>query len=557
MQKIVLHPGGKRLILGISWFVFYSISGLTLHANTNLSVNPYTAYVALILGLSIFSFIIMQNQDFKNELSQFFSIQAGKEISKKYFVFPIIFLYTILFHYTFIVRPNLPLDLGQNVGSLHTGRYTLLGETIRQCSFVPIIRENLGQTIFSANIAEFWPYSLVEIRSFIHLMTLLAILSIASGAIRNIFPKISENIIVLALIIFFYGTYSLSFAFTLVNDSGNPLGFVGYADTIYGLFLVLVIVLIYHLRANFSFLVITGFFTLFMLQALVSAPQSLIIISFSLITVLVFRPSPGSRKGVGRPFLLAGVLSLIIWGGAIGMLKVDSSSMNTNIPGTISLEFGGLTDLISTETLSPGLPYLVGNMLSLSEISPKIIDLAKDAQSYVSDPQRFIWTLEQIVLSTLRVTFWPFLGLLLASVIVLRFAHRSRISEFNTPFLRDLVHFSLPLFSFGLAFSFFFSLPNRKWEMSRFLFPSLAFMMFLLVASIIFFLSSRRRSRLVLSVYAFLMIIPVVIYSEASVDQFFKRSSLIPVVQTDFGLIGFLQDPLILPCEAWENPPSV
>jgi hypothetical protein len=549
-QRILSSPGGVLVVFGTSWFIFYSLSSLSLFVSLNLKVEPFYSFLLVLTVVSLFVMPKVAESylnGFKWVLSVF---KLGLSKYKIFFVFPCIFLYVIVVHNTVILRPNLQDNLLQNVGTLHTGRYTYLGETIRACNFVPVVRENLGQTFFSSSLGNFWPYSLVEIRALIHFLSLMSLLLLFAGALKILQPSISRFRLFQSLLVIFLGAYSLSFAYTLVNDSGNPISLVGYADTLFGIFLVLFIPLVWHLRDRLPMKFI--FFTLLILilGGLLSSPQSLLLLLGCLPLLLIKKKSfTASRNDFAVNVVASLLLSTIVWHGSIGMLQVGGTKVNESIPGTMNLSVKKFSEVFSIENLSPGMPFLVGDMRTHSEIDPKIIDLAKNARRDLGDPQRLIWDLEQIILSSLRIIFWPCLGLTLSVLLTRR---KSLIDQtVNFRLLKTLIAFAVPIFGFGLMASFFFAPGNAKWEMSRFLFPSLVLMSTLLVASLNAIHEVFVQSRKLIVILSWLLITPTIFFTSTALSQFVNRGLSIPVVTTDLGPIGFFEQPLQVPCVSW------
>jgi hypothetical protein len=468
---------------------------------------------------------------------------------KLFLVFPALFIYAILIHNTIILRPDLSQNLGQNIGTLHTGRYTNIGEVIRVCNVIPIVRENLGQTVLAANLGDFWPYSLVEIRALIHFLTLMSLLLVIGGLLRVIQPTISSFRLFQSLLVLFLGTYSLSLAYTLVNDSGNPLAFVGYADTLFGIFLVVLFPLLSRFWSEFEMGYLLFLVTILFLTAYITSPQTLLIILASIPLLLIQK-----RKFiVSSKFAMICVASLfvstLIWQGSVGMLQRNSSDLNQAIPGTMNLSLKSYSDIFSTDNISPGLPYLVGDMKSHSEIDPKIIDLAKNAQRDFRDPQRLIWHVEQIFLSSLRVIFWPILGLFGAVFFCLRRIAPSQ--EFDSKLFRTFVQFSVPVLATGLLGSFILAPANSKWEMSRFLFPALVITSLLLVATLNIIESKWVATKFLVQGLCWALVFPALFFTSSSLHQFLDRDPRFPVVTTENGSIGFFEPPLKIPCQAW------
>jgi hypothetical protein len=547
----------KYFILGTTWFVFLAISSASGLAATYFKIVPFTSFALFDTSMVISAITALAiRRELRASFFDFISSFRNPILANLRFLFlPITFLYLILVQNTFMGKPSTDMDIFQNIGTLHSGRYAILGEIVRTCNFVPVVKENLGQTIFSANIGHAWGYSLVDILALSLICSLTALTMCLLGMIKMVKPSIKSKVLFYYLLIVLFGTYSLSLAATLVNDSGNPLAMVGYSDTLFGVFLILFLFTALQNRKNVASRYLYILLILLFAHAFISSPQILILVAVPLLFYVVKQVSKSERIKVGSLLATSLILAAVVWHGSLGMLRFSQEGLNIHIPGTKTVAISSGAKLISTENFSPGMPYLVGSMYHPAEVTPKIIDLAKDAQANRGDLQRLLWDFEQIALSSIRIIFWPLFGVF-ALFIILRKNRRYIESrhEIDINGLQAFKHLSAQILFIGLLFSFFFAPQGEKWEMSRFLFPGLVIGSLSLIFGFILFAELNMTFGRWVPVLTILLILPSILLTSSAARQIVSRPEKFPVVRTEFGNISFLQPPLDIPCSKWANP---
>ena len=403
-----------------------------------------------------------------------------------------------------------------SLGTLHTGKYAYLSEYMVACRRLPIINNNLGQSIVTAFFSIPTHATSTLLLFLILVFTFLALAFLAHGLFIQYFPESTKRDRVSALLIFLMGNYALSLAVPLVNDSGNPLILVGYSDTLISVLYFLILIEIVRKRFEISsgrkmILLGPGALTLW-----VSSPQTLLLIPIACL-YLIYKKSLKDASLIFASFLL----SIITWRNQSGMLASLSETMS--IPG-INSELtkiskpGSLADLIS-----PGFPYVV-NSLNLQnsplEIAPKGIDLFKSIVSEgrfihgfpVVDPERLFWYLEQICLTTLRPIFWPLLGILSTTILVShKFAKHQypRIGNLKLPHSPVYIFTAMNLL-ITFPLTFLIQIDGRKWEMTRFSFLNWAIGMYL-VAFLYLVLKREKRDQ-VARIILILTVLPTLIH---------------------------------------------
>lgn len=442
----------QATFFGLSFFLGFAIvnSLFFVPGFTNLIFSMPNGAIKTILPVIVLWYLVR----LKNHRRNFIFYSIGSLL-----LYPVNFLIT--------TSKDDSLGLHSSLGTLHTGKYVFLAEYVKVCKEMPIVQHNLGQSNFSSLMSFMSDTSAV--------LNLLGSLSYAKFAlsllIYSMFRDLigfSRKISIYATVVTVLGTFSLSFSFLLIHDSGNPLLFNGYSDVMFGIFALILS------GVTFSWREAIGKWKLFLLQVpiqltlLISSPQiSIFLVSFWLL-ILVRRSSYQyallSLSSMG--------IALLIWRNTTGMFTTRLTQEFAFLPNTNS-------KWLSSEILSPGIPFMVGTPgKPISEIDPKLIDLFKLALSS-DDPQRIIWYLESALMVGIRVLFWPIMGLILSFYFLS--TSRSKLSESSEIAVRiSFKRFSLfVITSFVLLFpvSLLFKVGGMKWETTRFVFPSLVLLM--------------------------------------------------------------------------------
>jgi hypothetical protein len=527
------------ILIGIAWFfLFSSLVSFSLLFSVQAYLSPqFFIMIAAILIYFTWQFMI------RKPLLTFAFQTNFKIILAASFVVPSIFLLN-----------NWGNDFAgssyASLGTLHSAKYAYLSEYMVFCQNLPEIRNNLGQSIVAAFFSTSTGATSTYMLFLVLIFSLFALAFMAYGLFLQHFPQSLASDRMYALVIFIMGSYALSLAVPVINDSGNPLLLVGYSDSLVSIFFFLILIELLNNAKEISIgkkllLLIPGIATLW-----VSSPQTLVLIPIAFL-YLLFKKSWKNSLVVASAF----VVSLVVWRNQSGMLA--SLSNEIRIPGVIGDESKiGLPNDLS-ELISPGFPYVV-NSLGLKdsplEIAPKGIDLFKllfsEVQSVsgipVIDPARFFWYSEQIFLTTLRPVFWPILGLIFFWLIGNRKRSNSFLQQSSLLKLKLNPAINIIALNFLVTFplSFLIQFGGRKWEMSRFSFLNWAIGMFF-VALLFIGLRVDKRFRIARLIF-FCTIVPTCLYLILKVAL--NSTGSVFSLDTPIGVIGVIHEFVLVNC---------
>lgn len=560
-----LHLVTTPLLIFILWFFGYKVVILTTKVSNkllSLGLSWYLVYAFLVLfcmtpfGIKIFSqqlelfrtsIVLIAVVIFIRQIRNFYLHKPHMPIgAKKAFALAVGFLifYIIILLLNIVNINNRLESVFSSMGTLHTGKYVYLSEYMTQCQNIPSIRNNLGQSSLAFIITDLSGGTNTYSLTWILASSMASLMFFAWGLIEIILEKplvLAQKLI--SGSVFLFGNYALSLAYVLVNDSGSPIFLVGYSDTLFGIFALLLFGYMSSTSTSISskslviisLLVISGLYW--------TSPQSLLLVGVCLIHLALRRD--WTR---GLRIFLGFILSLFAWRGQSGILGFASGPA-MEIPGIISpnvsnpLQAGG-------ELFSPGIPFLVGSFVDVPyEISPRAMDSAKDLieSLKIPDYSRAIWHLEQFSLSTIRPVFWP----LLAYGMILLLHRNIAAFDKSTSAIRALRSSSIFIVSFTyLIMSFtvtlFFKFNQMKWEMTRFPFSALAVGMLLLSILILILFSIPNKRKLTLFIMSFL-IFPTVLHSTSLLYRNIDNINL-GYLQVEIGKIGFLEETIHVNC---------
>lgn len=424
------------------------------------------------------------------------------------------------------------LGLSTNIGSLHTGKYTYFSEYIKSCMVLPNIRHNTGQSNVSAVFSH-----ISGTNSELNLLGTLAFSKVSLAALIYFFShsyiKLNHRNSLVAMLVTTTGTFSLSLSYLLLHDSGNPILLNGYSDVIFGIFsLILASLFFVYKESDLSWKLLYLLVPI-QLTLLTSSPQ--VFLLFLILFLMLF-----FKRSVLKFTLInicSVLIALLIWRNLTGILAFGGTDSFPFIPKP---EF----DWINKELISPGIPYLIGSPgKPWSEISPLIIDLFKMMLSD-ADPQRIFWYFEIAMVTTIKVLFWPLLGLLLGLCILLSHKYKFLNAFFlnGTPAVKSLAILSTCSFTLLFPATFLFKVGGMKWESTRFAFPVYVLLMLLLSVTL---LSLSKKSSSAWLLFSVSTILPTVIYVGLLFVNAFT-GGLITVATTQFGNFSLFGDTLTI-----------
>ena len=541
----------KSFLFGFAWFLLMAESGLAALFSNVLPASPFKIFLVILFVVFLSLFTPSARSRIIIPHKPKVTVSACRHLLLWLLLIITIFGTVWIVQTENTIRPQ---GFFTMIGSLHTGKYVFISDFIRRCNEIPIIQSSFGQSIFSAFVGN---YSNLSSTILLYLLLSFSILSfylVVRGFTQLLIGganSISSVKTLPAEFIVIFGTFSLSMAWVLVNDSGNPVIFTGYSDTVFGLFISLILFLFVVEPMNFDpFRLFYVQVTLFS-HAFLAAPQSLII-ALPTVTIVLIRMYRENFKYLLQT-LFAFSIGAGIWFGKTGMLLLSTDRASGNFPGIGQVVSSHFLDEITVDSLSPGIPYMVGNSYeTLSEIYPQGIQSAKLSVLDRHDFARFIWHFEQLFLTSLRPIFWPLFGALALYIMITK--QRRKFLRYNLG--QELPNKLLHAFSFyvlsslllGLLPAFTLSINNHKWEMSRFSFPGLVLGMIALTAFLFMYLASINKLQ-ILNLIILVLILPTFLHIGTLVFNISNRPSVVRVIDTDYGKIGFFTKPLEMRCE--------
>jgi len=360
------------------------------------------------------------------------------------------------------------------VGSLNSVKYAWVSNFINECKFFPILGQNTAQSILSyvtGGVYENRPF----LGLFLWLESSIFFLSIFFyGIIRMIVSKSSIAFLIVVLIMF--GNSALSFSHILVIDSGSPFGLSGYTDTLYGVFSVFFLFFLHHYLNKKRGINLAVFFlvVLILITNYLASPQNIILLSLLIlfITFYSFIYSKDYRMAIfwGLAILLTSIISIPMG----GMLTPEFFQTNLEYYGLMSPS-GNSSGL----QVYPGYPYHFGNP---NEWALGQLSLLKELQMYIqqglSGYSSSIWVLEQIIFNSVRVLFFPLLGIIAFYFLPKKLSSSAKQEDTELPDSKNFFVFGLLLFFIGFIICFPFAMNGYKWQFARFMVPAIAVGMF-------------------------------------------------------------------------------
>ena len=429
-------------------------------------------------------------------------LDAATLLSKKsfWYIIPlscVLFFILLIYHLPVSVKD---LNAFTSIGSLHSVRYAWITNTIFSKNDILILPQNTVQSILTYLSGEL-SYKLPYVSLYIWLFTTIFFFVLFIVGIMLEFTS-SKRVIVFGLLIYFMGNTAFSLNHLLVVDSGSPFLLVGISDTILGSFSIFVLLAGYSRFMHVNNYLIPFFSSLLILGLnYYGAPQNIIIFYIAIICNIMYsviRKNP-SIKWVyfGFIILLTSSLLFIPQG---GMLTPKIFLSNYEYSGIMSPSGSG-----AGIEIKPGIPYVTGSLnhwVTDTEQYPPLnfikeyYDGRINLYDFIRNTFWNIWNIESSIINSLRVYFFIILGLL-----YLIFRHKyfkndeRKVSDvvFNQKFLKHIGYFGIIAFIISFTLCFTFSYNGYKWELSRFMIPSISIGMFGFVLFYIEFLKKSRK----------------------------------------------------------------
>lgn len=322
-----------------------------------------------------------------------------------------------------------------NVFSLSSDRYAYLSNYITDCQILPIVGQNFGQSLIAAFLGMFYKapfFYLFCLRFFSVLFLSIFIYGILSSFSSNKFIVIAGTFIVML------GGTTPVLTHHLVIDSGSPFGINGYSDSLFGVFSVFMLAIVYKKHSINKSPTLLAIFSIICLAMFCTAPQNCIYLLILLSVQITFSKNKNFTW-------------LILFLGA-GLIAIPVGGMFTPKFMLSNLSYSGLMTVHAEKGLAIGLGI----------------------PAYFSQNGQWISVVYQSHSIITIETVFKSIGLLLFPLIgVIYLIHVSKKS-FSDSYIKTIAYVGGATFILGFMIVFTFTLHNYKWELSRFLMPGIA-----------------------------------------------------------------------------------
>ncbi|MGK5008325.1 hypothetical protein [Janthinobacterium sp. MDB2-8] len=360
------------------------------------------------------------------------------------------------------------------MGSLHSIRYAWIANFISACGVVPVIGQNTGQsmlTYMAGSLSGSKPYVFL----YFWLCSSLMFLSVFLYGFISLYES-RWRLALCATVMVMFGNSALSLTHVLTIDSGSPFAITGYTDTLFGIFSVVMLLLL-HTESRFrngKLLSLLPLAILICCANFFTAPQNMLYLLALLPLLLLFslKIRPLLKNCVfWSACLIVAALVAVPQG---GMLTPKSMQTLGDVPGLMSTSNSGETKLPGIH-LVPGVPFHFGWGGDWKSGQNGYL---KEAKIYLEHPKLnlmpLLWIIEQLFFTSLRILFFPIAGLIAIFLIWRKAGIPSNTQHYPiTPSHATLSIFGIYTFLIGFLIDFTLLVNGYKWELSRFMIPGI------------------------------------------------------------------------------------
>lgn len=448
------------LAVGASFFTGMSFTTIVFRIISYISGNAHAAlYITLAI---IFSTLLINH----NRITK--SIYTWKKSIIAYFI-GTISIASLVFLY-WLPPTTMPHDVNALLGSLHSGRYVNIANYISKCGYIPIIGQNIGQSLLLLIIRSISTATPFEIL----FLLLVSSISALSFFVFGILYRINQSSYKSAIgaLIFMLGGSALSLSHIMIIDSGSPFFLNGYTDTILGCFSIIAITALIYFSHKSKSLKTIPLLALFTATCFLIAPQNIIFIF--IILALSFTPAIAvSRfKKISYSINIKIILIILICSAILlpmgGMLTPKPLREAVVLEGIQSVENSG-----SGLKIDPWIPYYLRTYSGWSIGNDQTRWTSGTSAAEIKTPihTRYffesLFHIEASITTSIRVILFPILGIFL---IIFTYKKRA-IRALKASSVRFYVRISLAALITSLIFTFPFSINAYKLELSRFSIP--------------------------------------------------------------------------------------
>jgi hypothetical protein len=377
-----------------------------------------------------------------------------------------------------------PEDVNQLIGSLHSGRYVGLSNYILSCNFIPVLGQNIGQSLLVASVGSFLlDYPFLYLFLFLLSSTFFLALFIY-GFIYSISARVSTSF--WSSFIFMVANSSFSFAHVMSIDSGSPFLLNGYTDTLLGTFIVIMLILLFVARESII-LKTKGrilFLAVLLNASFISSPQNIILFSSALFLTtfyFIIKEKTFKFKPIWAVFLLVTLISVPEGG------MLTPSKMQNVIP-LVGMQSVGNSQ--AGIRLNPWVPFYItiksgwedGNDQTRWFRGEGLFTVYKDAHRHISER---IYFYEQTIFMGLRNLFFPTFGIAVLFLLLRnKDLYKGEIQHFKM--LKAIYTLGAFFLACGVIISYPVMVNSYKLELARFLIPGITIGLLCFILSLTF-----------------------------------------------------------------------
>jgi len=357
------------------------------------------------------------------------------------------------------------------IGSLHSPRYASIAEFVARCDYLPRLGQNVGQSLLAFSSMAISGREQPYVALFAWLLVSLTAFAMFIHGLISLYV-ISPQRRILGTFIVMLGNTALSLVHVLVIDSGSPPILSGYSDPLTGTAVAILLLIFQSQWRKGTVTLWIGPISAGMIAACcLSAPQTIVVAGAWI--AAAGGVSFLKRWKIPSAVVTSGValaLGLLIGVPQGGMLAPKAWTSGVQLPGIMTVQNADVAGDKRGVAIKPYLPFHVGD--TDRWIMDKSLFNARERVKQNGGPTA-LWFTEQLLMTALRVLFFPALGI--AALYWVREAAPERIVPGDDLVLPSLNLANAASIALGVGFLLAFSieLNGYKWELVRFLIPGI------------------------------------------------------------------------------------
>lgn len=355
------------------------------------------------------------------------------------------------------------LTTSTSIGTLHSCRYVNIALWFTEHDKIPVLNQSYGQAMLGS-MSKMLGVHNTNFTLVLWLAASTAFLTLfVYGMLRSRYKK-GLSVVLTCVVIM--GSVSLSLYPSLVVDSGYPLLYNGYTDSVAGCvsFVIYLAYLIRILEGSRKVVIFDYLFSVaLVIYWAMSAPQNIIVIGAIGLCFICCLWVKGKHDLVQNAIKIAGVILCGCFLGILegGMLTPGMLTEQINLAGVMQFSRDGSASL--GISIRPVMPYYIGGVKSYSWN----LDYIRDMMQHTEEAYRngngglAVYYAGLLAWDSIRVVFWALMGILLM-------VRATYIKKKNTYWAVA----GVIMFIIGYMIAFCLALNDYKWELSRFMMPA-------------------------------------------------------------------------------------